>query len=522
MRTEADTPDSFSVSTRTRNERFLASGLSLVIFLGVLWVYTRSNTFPARYHPDEEGKANQVLSDWRNFRHPQLLLEASTLLVRARNIDETQQVVVAGRWISALCSAGAVVSLALAAYLEAGIGAMLVAAVFVGLCPFLLVHAHYMKEDTALVLGVAMVVLAARMLWHPWRSWSAELLTVAFLGLSCAIATSGKYIGAFTVLIALLILFIGRRWRVTDLILRTLTLIVTFTACTAAINYRAFQDCDQFISGFESESVHLLSGHLGFDMPVPHTHFLEVIARSTPTSILLLAVAGLIMLGITWRKRNTWDFFLPALILIQVLMLCFCHSFIARYALPAIVLMHLLAAMGLVWTWQWSRELYLPHLVLPGLTAIVAINLGWLCYDTLAEFRDDSRDRVRAWLIANTSTGDRVLTDTYAGFFPPLGGSQSDELKTGVAVSGEFYAAASVGSAQALKDKGYTYIVVTPLAYERFFNAHIVPTKSNQDFYDATRTAYQDIFDHATLVWSSKPRHGWMTYVDPEIRVYRP
>src|ERR1041385_4560716 len=101
-------------------DRAIAAGSALAIFLFFLFLYTRSNTFPSRYHPDEEGKARQILDDYRNFRHPQLLLEASSLLVHGRSIDDVEGTVVAGRWVSAAFAAGAVVALALAAYLEAG------------------------------------------------------------------------------------------------------------------------------------------------------------------------------------------------------------------------------------------------------------------------------------------------------------------------------------------------------------------------------------------------------------------
>src|SRR4051794_24842523 len=48
-----------------------------ITFSLCLWMYTRHNDEPSWFHPDEEGKAAQVMSGrYRNFKHPLLLLEA--------------------------------------------------------------------------------------------------------------------------------------------------------------------------------------------------------------------------------------------------------------------------------------------------------------------------------------------------------------------------------------------------------------------------------------------------------------
>src|SRR5688500_19849379 len=38
---------------------------------------SRGNDFPVHFHPDERKKAEQVITDSRNFNHPMLLLEAT-------------------------------------------------------------------------------------------------------------------------------------------------------------------------------------------------------------------------------------------------------------------------------------------------------------------------------------------------------------------------------------------------------------------------------------------------------------
>src|SRR5688572_15826717 len=51
--------------------------LSGVLFGLAFTLYRKGNDFPVHYHPDERGKARQIATDSRNYRHPQLLLETT-------------------------------------------------------------------------------------------------------------------------------------------------------------------------------------------------------------------------------------------------------------------------------------------------------------------------------------------------------------------------------------------------------------------------------------------------------------
>src|SRR5580658_5882860 len=88
--------------TRTHTYRiFGACMLALLIGTVALCAYTRNNDFPSGYHPDEHGKAVQLLrtTDTWDFHHPLLLLE-STNLVRAvfQVPPDARAIVIAGRW----------------------------------------------------------------------------------------------------------------------------------------------------------------------------------------------------------------------------------------------------------------------------------------------------------------------------------------------------------------------------------------------------------------------------------------
>lgn len=505
-------------------DRALAAIAAIAIFICFLFLYTRSNTFPSRYHPDEEGKARQILSDYRNFRHPQLLLEASSLVIKVADIDEQEPAVVAGRWVSASFAAGSVVALALIAYLDAGLPGMLIAAAIVGLCPYLFLHAHYMKEDTALVLGLSLFLLAARMIWQRWISRWPEYFSVVLLGAACAIATSGKYIGAFTIPIALIILCTGRRWRWSDLLLRPVLFFIPLLGLLYFINYRAIQDMPAFSEVFEREAVHPLHGHYGHTMNVPSIYFLTIIARATPAPILLLTILAIASIRFTWQQRRAFDWFLLIFLAIQIAMLCCCRAFFPRYALPVVVCLHLLAALGLIWSFNYAKARFPALPVAKIFGAIVILCTLALAYgvgNALYQMNHDSRDRVREFLMANTKDGDSILADSYAGFFRAVpGGGQTDYLKDNVPVQGAFYAA-NYGDTDALKNRGYTHVVVSALAFDRYFNHFIVPEEGSEDEFETIKHNYQDLFDHAELIWSSNPNPDLFTYVNPEIRVYR-
>jgi len=197
--------------------RYVTAGLCVAIFATCLWLYTRENTFPYAYHPDEPGKAGQIRKGRRNYRHPQLLLECSQIAVAVAGIPLgekdaadaevrriEQAVTVAGRWVSAAFAAGAVVALALAGYRAGGLAGLAMAGASVGLCAPLLLSAHYMKEDTALVFGVALVVLASAAAWESRHlDESRRRRAAALLGAACAVAVCGKYIGILALAAAL-------------------------------------------------------------------------------------------------------------------------------------------------------------------------------------------------------------------------------------------------------------------------------------------------------------------------------
>src|SRR6478752_4302834 len=101
----------------------------LLLFLGVfgagLGMFTRHNQFEFYCHPDEFGKARQLVRKERNFNHPMLMLTTVELVDRVvlsrEERKDFQTVAVAGRRATAAFSALAAASLALLAARQYGL-----------------------------------------------------------------------------------------------------------------------------------------------------------------------------------------------------------------------------------------------------------------------------------------------------------------------------------------------------------------------------------------------------------------
>ena len=162
--------------------------IALALFFGSLILFTRDNVFSFSYHPDEDGKTFQIIQRERNFHHPLLLLNATDLAVHLARVPLTSQAVaVAGRWVSAAFAAGAAAALAVVGFYRGGWIAAWAVGLLVATHGKLYEAAHYFKEDTALVFGLAIFLLAAEMF-----SRTPTIRTLRFLAIGSALAASGK------------------------------------------------------------------------------------------------------------------------------------------------------------------------------------------------------------------------------------------------------------------------------------------------------------------------------------------
>src|SRR5688572_13996034 len=113
---------------RLHPERFRLLLWALCLLAFTFALNQRHHHFPYYYHPDEPGKAEQILTGRWNFNHPMLLLTATNVAVQVFKVPPKEQAIVeAGRLVSAFFMAAAVVALSLTAYLWRGWPAALLA-----------------------------------------------------------------------------------------------------------------------------------------------------------------------------------------------------------------------------------------------------------------------------------------------------------------------------------------------------------------------------------------------------------
>ena len=117
-----------------------------------------------------------------------------------------QAVAIDGRYISAAASALAVGLLTLLGIYLFGLGGGILTGLLLASHPLLFELSHYLKEDCCLLLGVT-AFFAALAVYEHLRT----LIAATMLGAACGLATSGKYIGIITLVVALPTLLIYAR-----------------------------------------------------------------------------------------------------------------------------------------------------------------------------------------------------------------------------------------------------------------------------------------------------------------------
>ncbi|HEY0009901.1 MAG TPA: phospholipid carrier-dependent glycosyltransferase, partial [Tepidisphaeraceae bacterium] len=264
---------------------------SIGLFVGCATMYSQHISFPKEYHPDEPGKIDQLQSDKRNFFHPQLMLESTLLLAQWEQtpIDSADALILTGRRTSGYFSAGAVVLLMLAGFFAAGWPGAILVALAAGLCPPLLAHSRYLKEEPALMFGIAFCVAAAAAMSRV-RGVFPLLLMAVVLGIGCGLAASGKYVGLLMTVpaIAMTTATTWRRWWLAPIAL--LLMLGAGAQTWTTINHRAVADWETFRRGFDYERTHALEEHGSITMAKPNWFFIDMVWTDAMPHIKVLAV----------------------------------------------------------------------------------------------------------------------------------------------------------------------------------------------------------------------------------------
>lgn len=482
--------------------------LALLLFAVCLGLFTRGNRFPFFYHPDEPDKVEQILHGHWNFHHPLLMLGSVKTAVRLFSVPaDEQSVVETGRWISAGFAALGVLALARLAWLYRGWPGFACAGAALALHHQIFELAHYMKEDTALFFGVALSLLALAIFWR-----RPSAISAGFLGVACALALCGKYIGAVMLLAAIPVLWRAPGRRAAHAVIFS----VLFLLIAAAVNFPLLANPAIFQHSFGREMSLVAAGQnpaAGAPRNGGSAYFRAFLDNTTPATWLCL----LAHLARQWRRRASLslpDWLLTVFPFAYALLLSISPKTNDRYFLPATAMFTWLAALGaLDIAGLWPR---IPAAVCVALLAAGQLPSLWQ-YDRA--FRTDDRRELRAWLDANL-TGGALLAQDYRSVKLPLPGKNSSvnhQPPLAQRVLPEEKLAGELGTLEDLKQRGVTHVIVSQNDYGRYFRLR-AGRQTGAEFLHA-KGFYEALFASGPPLWE-RPR-GPVIYLHPGLRVYR-
>jgi hypothetical protein len=449
-----------------------------------------------------------------------------------------------GRWTSAVFAAGAVAALALLAWRRYGTLVGWGAGFAVALQVDLFETAHYMKEDPAMVFGIALSLFAADLWWtSPGRR------TLRFLAVACGLAAAGKYLGIMVLVFALPMVIwcraadatLARRLR---LKLFGIAFGITFLACNlplfATKLSSPFRSIGQEVQG-------VAGGHRGITRQIPHGEYLETLHENAPRLVLILAGLYLAHLLVSARRRTVGEW-VTILFPLAYLATISCSPKIAdRYLLPVNVLLPFLAMLGVAEIGRTLDSEKLPARRMLSYAAVFGLAC-WLAYSEWPAFRrsfdgytHDDPTEAAAWVRANLPP-DAVIAEDHRISLSP---TKSDKIKSSKKKEGDeekenappvlayepskdarvpqkVYSpnfAPDLGSLDKLRKCGVTHVAICKQSYGRYFKDETKPRESAKTGYDERREFYAEVLEEGELLksWPS----GTITYLQPGIKIFR-
>lgn len=489
----------------------------MFLFVLTLWLGTRHNDFPWYYHPDEPGKVEQVLGTRPlNFHHPMLLLNTAKAAVSVLGVArEPQAVAEAGRCVSAMFTALAVVALALLGYVWRGWAVSVFAGLALATHHQLYELSHYMKEDTALLFGLAVTFLAAHL-----HQRAPSMRNALLLGAGVGLAISGKMLGFLALFVAVPV-FISIRakcgWRV------VLAAGVCALAVFAATNPQAFANPAE-VQASSSREIALATGGQGMTQSVPHGKYWSIfLSNSTPVMWLLL----LVVLHSTWRRRKVLNSAEWATIVFPFALgvtMSFFPKENDRYFLPASALLTLLAAVGVAdlvrffpgrGQRRWAEIVIGTLLVLGQFVSWTDDRGGLLRYE--AAFQKDDTADLLVWLREHAAESDVIAKDNRVRL--PDGARSSNKARPlpNHLHSSEFVA--DLGTVEKLQADGVDFVIISESTYLRFERSGMRPKVGGAKDAERRRAFYAELRRMFEPVWS-RPR-STVIYLHPGLEVYR-
>lgn len=483
-----------------------------LIFAGSCALNAINIGFPVYWHPDEPGKALQLQTGNYNFFHPQLLLRLAMLFHGLLPLDQsTREIILAGRFASAVTAAVATTAFGIFVMRRFGIAFGIATAFLLALTPTVFLNAHFFKEDASLLMGIALVMLAIQSVDSAPRSRN-----IALLGAAVGLAASAKYIGVIMVVPAIAMLASKHpRW------IDCVRCLICAAFVFVAINIAGILGSSSLKAGLFKEITHVTTNHGGISYGLKSTRTLLNFWEGTPAGAIAIWVAAMLLIigrqfssGKNDAAKAPASAMMDNIVVFTPLLLLAAAQFsmvaIPRYVLPATVL----ALVAAVWisasefssTRNYARRA-LPVILLAFSGAATSVSFA----TTMRIFMNDPRIQLGEWIALHLPADAKVATEFYAGLPTPENLAVDRTLPAlPQTVKMPFQSLCAARSLSNLRELGYTHIAMSGGNFERFFDPK---ARIAGDAAVACKRFYEEVFDKLTPLYEI-PR---VTEVSPSL-----
>jgi hypothetical protein len=458
--------------------------------------------FPLGYHYDESKKVRFIASHEQDFHHPLLMLDLARVANAIAGERDPQRVVVLGRTITAAAGTLGVAVLYLLARRMLGPAAALGAALVMASAPIVVVHAHYLKEDTYLVSSGLLVFLAVYAYIGRPSGWRATVV-----GAALGTAASTHYKSLVLVAAVAMPIVLTPRLRTTCCQPARLLAISGAAAATfLAWNYPAVMSPDRLLNGMASEGEHAVWGHF---VPIYWYHYwggyhlVHSVMPGMTWPVSLGAVAAAMWFTARWRGLAPVE---------QMLLLYGWLSYIipevsplkpppddARYVLPLIPVLCYFLAKGVD-----RLSSYATRGRTPVARVVCAASLALVCVlscltktvGIVSDMADDTRAKAERWV---NDMGYRAVYETMAS----------------ASLTPERQPWGHSLDLNRLRLAGYTHFVASSFAYDMYFRGESLSDQSPS--VKRRAAAYRRLLQGT--VHEIRPAHETFAFSNPIIRI---
>jgi hypothetical protein len=468
-----------------------------------------------------------LLKDQWNFHHPTLMLVTAKLASQIfRTPADDQPMVELGRWVSAAFAAAGVTAIALLGFWYRGFAGFFGVGLILGLHHQVFELAHYFKEDTALLAGLALSFLALA-IFEERRTRAGALL----LGAACGLSVSAKYIGIIAAIPAVIVIACAPEPRNNSRrTVHALFFLAGFIVVCAVANYPLLANFQTFESSFHREIALATGGKGDVARSVPHSEYLRAFVVNTNLALWLLLAAFLVRFWKTRRERSLTQWCAVIFPVAFAAALSFSPKANDRYFLPCTALFGFLAGLGVADAAAILRDrarLAQPlalGICLATVAVFQVLHFPPIIPNSLAEyfqaFAHDDRSELADWILKNLPPDAVIAQDTWVSLPTP---DRPARLKVQTPlpqkIIGGRTALPDLGGLADLTRQGVTHVVISENDYGRYRRAAVTAREKTAAEFLRKKEFYDALLGSGPPLWERS--RGAVIYLHPGLRVYR-